>query len=168
MYIGCIAYKINDDSEFANTGPISRDLAKKFAKILDDHMYKEEFTKLISGVNVGPDFLFAYLAIERNIPLKLYISHIEPIESWNMTSTVTYNNIVTYKGCEQIYISKLERYAHEYKINCIVDESDLIIIVNNEERKYYIDKAIDLAKCRNKETIIIDPIQIKKECPVLY
>lgn len=168
MYIGCISYRINDDSEFANSGPISRDLAKKFGKILDDHMYKQECTKLISGVNIGPDFLFAYMAIERTLPLKLYINHIDPIENWNMTSTVTYNNLIGYENCEQNYISKLERFGHEYKNNCIVDECDLIIIVDSEERKYYVDKVIDLAKCRNKEIIIIDPIKIHKKCQTIY
>lgn len=170
MNIGCISYKMNEPQEFANSGPRSHYLINKFREILAAYMYESEHITFVTGLNPGPDLLFGLLAIEEELPLTAYISHIDMPASWGIPHEAVYGDIIKYKNIEQIHISKLERVAHEYKNDQIINSSDVIIIVKNEDRRsnYYISKALILAKSLKKDLIIIENPEILKECSPIY
>jgi uncharacterized phage-like protein YoqJ len=88
------------NNEYGFNGPLSKWIKGKIDAILD----RECPDKLMSGMALGIDTLFALIAIERDLPLIATIPFIGQEKKWPQESQDVYNKILSYHKIEKCIV----------------------------------------------------------------
>jgi uncharacterized phage-like protein YoqJ len=142
-------------NEYNMKGPIS----KKIYSRLDDLVAQLKPTKIITGMALGVDMIFANLAINRKIPLIAAIPFVGQEKKWPIESQRIYNRILSY--AEQKVIVSPEGYASwkmQVRNEWMVNRCDILIAVWDGTEggtyncvNYAISKEKDIRRINPKE-----------------
>jgi len=141
------------NKEYDGKGPMSLWIKSEINKILEE----KSPTKLISGMALGVDQLFAEIAIERDLELLAAIPCRNQEKMWPQKSKDRYDRILAYDKCEKVYVSeKYSGWAMQKRNEYMVDRSTLTIAVWDGTFSGT-GNAVQYANKINKEIIRIDP-----------
>lgn len=129
MKIAATGHRPNKlNNEYDGIGPISKALREKFYKIIEE----KNPSKMISGMALGVDMLWAECAIEKNIPLVAAIPCKGQEDIWPKESQERYHNILL-DASEVVMVSDMR-----YTFRCMqdrnvwmVDNCDILVAVWN-------------------------------------
>lgn len=130
-------------------------------KILTDEEYSGRDVKLITGMALGIDTLFAKIAVELKLPFIAAIPCTQQHAKWFQKSKETYLDLINHPLCEKVYVTD-----KPYTPDCMqkrnewmVDECDLLIAVwdgsSGGTKNCY-----DYAKARGKKIFRINPNEL--------
>ena len=144
-------------NEYNLKGPISKKIYEKLTQVVK----QIKPTKMITGMALGVDMLFANVAIRQNIPFIAAIPCKNQEKRWPKESQDLYNLIINHPLCEKYYVTEREYTPKCMQLRNIwmVDRSDILIAVWNGTEggtKNCVDYAID----RSKDIRRINPTEL--------
>lgn len=143
------------NNEWDHNGPCSNFVRQQLQIIIDS----ENVTKMISGIALGSDFIWAELALENNIPLVAAIPFKGQELKWHKEHINQYNRIVDHIITTKKIVSS-GGYSYQKMIirdHFMVDNSDVLVAVYDNTPRGGTYKTIEYAKQKNKKIIYIDP-----------
>lgn len=145
-------HRLGNDYEL--TSQLILNIKKEIIKIID--IYHTD--KLISGVALGIDTLFALIAIEKEIPFIAAIPFEGQERKWPKSSQDKYNSIINHPLCDKHIVSEggYAAWKMQKRNEWMVDNADLLICVWNGEAGGT-SNCVKYAKSKNKEMIRINP-----------
>lgn len=141
-------------NEYDLDGPITTKIRQEIIKILK----QEKPDKIITGMALGVDQLFALIGIEMNIPIIAAIPCGNYFSQWPLKSQKLYNEILSSKQICQITLVSDEEYKPylmQKRNEWMVDHCDKLIAVWNGTNGGT-KNCIDYAKKVNKPIIYIN------------
>jgi uncharacterized phage-like protein YoqJ len=159
MIISCTGHRPNKlPYGYDYPSLFSQWLQDKFISIFKDKKPK----KIISGMALGVDTIFAITAIEQNIPLLAAIPFLGQEKIWPKKSQIVYNNLLS-KAKEKIIVSDGAYSAQKMQIRneWMVDNSDILVAVFNGS-KGGTANCYSYAFSKKKEIILINPDDFKE------
>lgn len=120
--------KLNHD--YAGTSILSERIYDELAKVVVRNKDKEGLT-LITGMALGVDTLFAWVAIDLKVPFIAAIPFPGQEKAWPATSQKVYHDIINHELCTIKYVSMGEYSAAKMQIRneWMVNECDGLIAV---------------------------------------
>lgn len=117
--------KLGNDYDL--TSPLTLKIKAKLQEIINKH--KPE--RIITGMALGMDTLWALLAIENNIPFTAAIPCLNQESRWPERSKRLYNDIINHRLCTKKYISsdKYDNECMQRRNIWMVDNSDILVAV---------------------------------------
>jgi len=140
-------------NEYDMRGPISRKIYQELDKIVT----QINPTRIISGMALGVDMIFANLAINKKIPFTAAIPFIGQESKWPEQSQKTYNKILSL-ACEKKIVSPGGYSSAKMQIRnkWMVDNCDILIAVwDGTEGGTY--NCLNYAVDRDKDIIRVNP-----------
>jgi uncharacterized phage-like protein YoqJ len=141
-------------NEWNIDGPISEKIKKALKRVLSN----VEPTRMISGMALGVDTIWALLALEKGIPLTAAIPCKNHSSKWTKSNQDVYNSILT-NPLTTVHIVSDEEYNDTCMQNrniFMVDNSDLLVAVWNETAGGTAN-CVNYAKKQNKRILPINP-----------
>lgn len=147
------------NNEYNMDGPCSLYIKNSISQIIKE----EKPTKLISGMALGVDMIFAMIAIENNLPLIAAVPFVGQEKIWPQKSQKIYNDILSYAKTEKIIVCEggYSAYKMQKRNEYMVNNCDKIIAVFDGSDGGT-GNCVKYAKTINKEIIIVDPNGYKK------
>lgn len=119
------------DNDYDLTSPLTKKIKDVIMAYLGNYFVKEEDVKLITGMALGIDTLFAQIAIENQIPFIAALPCAGQQSRWPEKSKKRYNEILQNKLCEIHYVSNggYTNFCMQKRNEWMVDNCDLLIAV---------------------------------------
>ena len=142
--------------EYDMKGPIS----KQIYTHLDNLVTQLQPSKLVTGMALGVDMLFANVAINRNIPFIAAIPCKSQEKRWPIQSQRLYNRIVNDPLCTKYYVTDKEYTSTCMQLRNVwmVDNCEVLIAVWDGSEggtancvMYAVDKGKDIRRINPKE-----------------
>lgn len=154
MNLGCISYKIPDVAECFCSGPKSYGLYDEFYKIVGYNL--KDDLNLVTGLNPGPDVIFAWIAMEKSLPLHVilpwddYYQKLMDFDKNNISEICSYNLVkVSYSGKPVTPFT----YDIEMKKNkIIIDNCDAVLFLVNPG---LVEDCVNYAVLKGKEILTL-------------
>jgi len=117
--------KLND--EYDLDGPCTEYLKSELQKIIDDW----EPAKLISGLALGVDTIWALLAVKNNLPLIAAVPFAGQEKRWPKPSQERYQKILRYSQAEKVIVSEgaYAPWKMQVRNKYMVNECDKLVAV---------------------------------------
>lgn len=129
----------------------------KVCQEIEKNLLKLKPDKVISGMALGADQYFAYVAHKLNIPFIAAVPFIGQESAWPNQSQITYNKLIKFAS-EVVIVSPGEYSAHKMQIRneWMVDHCDILLAIWDGSAGGTAN-CINYAKLKNKSIIYIDP-----------
>lgn len=143
-------------NEYGMNGPVSAKIYKK----LDELVTELKPTKIISGMALGVDMIFANLAINKKIPFIAAIPFIGQEKKWPISSQKVYNKMLSYAYRQTVICSGgYASWKMQARNEAMVDSCDLLIAVwDGTEGGTY--NCVNYAINKSKEIRRINPKEL--------
>lgn len=155
MIIAITGHRPNKlNNEYDLNGPCSSYIRDSIREIL----LREQPDKIISGMALGVDTIFALMGMELKIPVIAAVPFLKQESKWPYRSQVLYNKILndpfveTYVVCEGGYAPEKMQIRNEW----MVDNSDKLIAVYDGTRGGT-GNCVEYARSQNKDMLYINP-----------
>lgn len=129
----------------------------KVCKEIEKHLLQLKPEKVISGMALGADQYFAFVATKLNIPFIAAIPFEGQESAWPFQSQYLYKVLLKY-ACEKVIVSPggYSAYKMQIRNEWMVDKCDILLAIWDGSSGGTAN-CINYAKLKNKSIIYIDP-----------
>ena len=162
MIIAATGHRPNKlNNEYDMRGPCSNYIRDQIQIYLDK--FKPE--KIISGMALGVDLIFALLALDNKIPVIAAVPFIGQERIWPDISKKIYFDVLNHPLVKITVISEggYEAWKMIIRDHWMVDNSDLLIAVYNGDKDGGTAKTFQYATKMKKQIVVINPNDYPKE-----